>query len=116
MNSDPFDVVENFSLTGTWTIRPNLDIDDAVPQNELAKGISVYPNPTNGKLFIHNSGQKENMTITVLNSVGQVVYSNSFDQMTTASIDLSSQSSGVYSVQVKSEKEVTTKSIVISNK
>jgi hypothetical protein len=116
VDANPFDVVENFSLSGTWAIRPNLDIDDAVPQNELSKGISVYPNPTNGKLFVHNSGQKERMTVTVLNNVGQVVYTNSFDQMTTAVIDLSSQSSGVYSVQVKSDKEVTTKSVVISNK
>jgi hypothetical protein len=65
---------------------------------------------------VHNSGQKENMTITVLNNVGQVVYSKTFDQMTTAVIDLSSQSAGVYSVQVKSDKEVTTKSVVISNR
>ena len=116
VDSDPFDVAENLGLTGAWAIRPNLDINDAVAQNEFSKGISVYPNPTNGKLFIHNSGQKENMTVTVLNNVGQVVFTKSFDQMTTAVIDLSSQSSGVYSVQVKSDKDITTKSVVISNK
>jgi len=116
VDSDPFDVAENFGLSGTWCIRPNLDLDDAVSQNELSKGISIYPNPSNGKIYIHNNGQKDNMTITVLNNVGQVVYSNSYDQMTTAVIDLSSESAGVYSVQIKSEKEVTTKSVVISNK
>ena len=116
VDTDPFDVAENFGLTGTWAIRPNLDIDDQVSQNEFSKGISVYPNPSNGKLYIRNSGQKDNMTVTVINNVGQVVYTKSYSQMTTAVIDLTSQSSGVYTVQVKSDKDVMTKSVVISNK
>ena len=56
------------------------------------------------------------MTVTVFNNLGQTVYNGTFSQMSTAVVDLTKEAAGVYSVQVKSAKEITTKSIVISNK
>jgi hypothetical protein len=100
----------------TFAIRPNLQLNTAVKGLTLSSNIDIFPNPSNGKVFIHNSGQKENMTVTVFNNVGQIVYSDKFTQMSTAVVDLTAQAGGVYTVQVKSDKDVTTKSIVISNK
>jgi hypothetical protein len=104
------------TFMGSFVCRANLDLSDEVAESEFSKGISVYPNPSNGKIHIFNSGQKENMTVTVFNNMGQVVYNNSFSQLSAAVIDLTSQSAGVYTIQVQSEKEITTKSVVISNK
>jgi hypothetical protein len=100
---------------GTLLVRANLDLDDKVMESEFAKGISMFPNPTNGKLYIHNNGQKADMTVTVYNNVGQLVYTRDFTQMTNAVVDLTEQSEGVYTVQIKSGNEVATRSVVISN-
>lgn len=116
VDTDPFAAVEDFGLSGSWAIRPNITLDDQVSQNKIEGGINVFPNPSNGKLYIHNSGKKDDMTVTVFNNVGQIVYNNAFNQLSTAVIDLTAQAGGVYTVQVKSEKDITTKSVVISNK
>ncbi|MCX6274349.1 MAG: choice-of-anchor J domain-containing protein [Bacteroidetes bacterium] len=104
------------AFIGSFLVRANLDLDNQVSETAFAKEISVFPNPSNGKLYIHNDGQKENMTVTVFNNLGQTVYNGTFSQMSTAVVDLTKESAGVYSVQVKSDKEITTKSVVISNR
>ncbi len=116
VDTDPFDSNENFGLIGVFAIRPNFDLNDRVISSDFTNGISIYPNPSNGKLYIHNSGQKDNLTVTVFNSLGQSVFFGTYSQMSTTVIDLTAQASGVYSVQVKSDKDVITKSVVISNK
>lgn len=104
------------AFIGSFLVRANLDLYDAVEESDFANEISVFPNPSNGKLYIHNNGQKENMTVAVFNNLGQTVYSGSFSQMSNAVVDLTKESAGVYSVQIKSDKKITTKSVVISNK
>jgi hypothetical protein len=97
-------------------MRPNLDFSSGVNSIKNVSQIDVYPNPSQGKLFVMNNGSKADMSIDVINNVGQVVYTNKFSQMSNAVIDLGSQPSGVYTVRIKSDKEITTKSVVISNK
>jgi hypothetical protein len=111
-----WNTIDLAGFLGTFLCRANLDLDDRISESEFAKGISLFPNPTNGKLYIHNNGQKENMTVSVFNNVGQLVYTAAFTQMANAVVDLTSQSAGVYTVQIKSDKDVATKSVVISNK
>ena len=114
VDADPFDFAENFGLTGTWTVRPNFDLSDGVAATDLSKAVSVFPNPTNGKIHIINTGFKDNMEVNVFNNVGQTVYSGTFNQMSNTVIDLTSQSAGVYTLQIKSDKEIMIKSVVLS--
>ncbi len=101
---------------GAFVIRPNMDLSNGVIEANVSKGISIYPNPSSGMIYIRNNGQKDNMTVTVFNSLGQSVYTGVYSNLSNAVIDLSSKGAGVYSIQIKSEKEIITKSIVISNK
>jgi len=97
-------------------IRPNLDMSVGVNSIKSMSQVEVYPNPSQGKLYVMNSGSKADMTIEVINNVGQIVYTNKFNQMSNAVVDLSNQPSGVYTVKVKSDKEITTKSVVLTTK
>lgn len=106
--------------TGTSSLRLDdihIDFDNAVIENQVASAISVYPNPSNGKISISNRNINEkNFALKVYNSLGAVVLTNQFNDLSNEQIDLSNQPAGVYSVQLKSATTTVNKSIVISAK
>ena len=67
---------------------------------ENNESVSVYPNPTSDKVNIVAFGSRH---LTVLNTLGQVVYEgNTEGNMTT--LDMSSYQAGIYLVRVTTEK------------
>ncbi len=68
--------------------------------------INLYPNPTSGMVYIENT---KPVSINIYNLMGEVVYSLSADPMlSNTSIDLSSLSNGIYSMQLIDEKGKST--------
>ena len=62
----------------------------------------VYPNPTNGILhFANNESYNVSGTIKVVNVLGNLILEDQFDNLANKTIDLSSQSSGIYFVEIK---------------
>ncbi len=61
---------------------------------KINEKLSVYPNPTNAKIYFETSEFIQNEKINIYNNLGQVVAQKSIDN--SKSIDLSSLSSGVY--------------------
>jgi len=82
-----------------------LDIDE----NTL-EGVSVYPNPSEGIINVTNTNNNDN-TIVVLDVTGKVVYQGSVNS--TTSIDLSSNGSGIYFVEVSNENGSIVEKVVI---
>ena len=66
---------------------------------ESNESIAVYPNPTTGNLNISALGINH---ITVLNTLGQVVYDSHADGNTTT-LDMSQYQAGIYMVRVTTE-------------
>ena len=67
--------------------------------NESNESVSVYPNPTTNNVNIAAPGINH---VTVMNTLGQVVYDSHVDgNMTT--LDMSQYQAGVYMVRVKTE-------------
>jgi hypothetical protein len=62
--------------------------------------IRVYPNPTNGIVFIEGISIDSQLEIT--NAAGQVVYQS--DAIGKQSIDLSNQARGLYSIRITNQK------------
>ena len=72
---------------------------------------SVYPNPSNGILIIELTELKETELI-LYNTNGQQVYTNKLNK--TSTLDLSNFANGVYYLQIKNEKSVDTKKLILN--
>lgn len=79
--------------------------------------LNVYPNPTSGKAFITLPDDLEGeLTLTVVNSVGQVVYRDKSDAAEfkyLLNIDLSGLASGVYHLELNSADQSFKEKIII---
>lgn len=93
-----FTIAENFSLEETGH-----------------REYQVYPNPSEGVVFINNSSEYSVKSIAVYNTLGQQVYvNNTIDPQDIHTIDLTQLRSGVYTIQIRNENsEVKTRKIVL---
>ncbi len=73
--------------------------------------LSVYPNPTTGKISIDLGGVKSNLTITLMNSLGQVISTQQHESTDFVSIDLNA-SKGIYFLQLEMTDGLVTKKII----
>lgn len=75
-----------------------------VPENDMEVTVSLMPNPTHDQLTI-STINKPIGTIEVITLYGQVIYQASFSgsRETTATIDLSGYSTGVYFIRVNGD-------------
>lgn len=83
----------------------------------LDKLVKVYPNPNAGKFTVEaNLPATEQVRISIVNLLGQevAVISNGAINTNTFSVDLSDQKAGVYMMTITTDKQSTTKRIVIT--
>ncbi len=78
--------------------------------NEINEKISIYPNPSNGKLFISTSEAIKSIQVT--NIIGKEIYSN--NNFNDNSIDLINFNNGVYFINLSTEKVTITKKIILT--
>jgi len=108
------------TTTITWTVTDNagntatcsfdLIVNAFVGIADLsASGISIYPNPTSGKLTIDN-GELTIQSIEITDITGKVV--KSFSNFQNSEIDLSNLNSGIYFIKLQTDKQVFTTKIV----
>ncbi len=76
---------------------------DAISVYANNNNISIFPNPTDGKVTITFKGLNNNITLKLLNIQGSLVYTTSFDAVSdnfAKTLDLSKYSNGMYYIQV----------------
>ena len=81
---------------------------DAIEENGVGN-IKLYPNPTNGDLNISAEGMQR---ITVINTLGQVVYdqnANSDNEV----VDMSRFDAGIYMVRIMTDNGMTTQRVSV---
>ena len=89
---------------------------DIVPVKVSSKGIWVFPNPANGKLFlIANQFEREKMKVELLDISGRVVLSNEYEQSDESpiEIDISDLGKGVYCLVCKSVSNTFSERIIV---
>ncbi len=76
--------------------------------------VSIYPNPTTGKIFIDMSVKKgENIeTVEIINTIGKTIKQYTVNN-NTISIDISSQTKGIYFVKVTTNKGVAISKVIL---
>ena len=106
-----------YSNCGIDTTCQTVDITVGVEELNNAGTAKVFPNPSRGQFVLDLTNYNDNdVTVVVFNQLGKVVYNKSISnnaQGEQHAIDLSAYSNGIYFLKLTSDKEVTTKKIVI---
>lgn len=83
----------------------------SITEGEVSGSISVYPNPSKGLFTV--TADNEIREIQVANMMGQVVYSENVNAVSTA-VDISDLNSGIYTLKtISSDNFVSIKEIVV---
>jgi hypothetical protein len=93
--------IDDFAIEGTTVSAKN---------EKIVSKLSVYPNPAKDIINI-NAGSDKIANITLLNTIGQEVFSTS---ASISSIDTSLFNEGAYTLKITTDKEVVTKLVHIS--
>lgn len=91
-----------------------LDFATGISNAALARAVSVFPNPSAGRLNVQvtESGAAR-VALRVLDNLGRVVYSGTMTDNAIKNVDLSTLSNGLYTVQVTLDDAVVTKQVNI---
>ena len=79
---------------------------------ELEKSLSIYPNPTNGKVNIEFKNKPIPINITISDVTGRKIIS--YQSFTGSEINLSAYSEGVYTISISNDTASFFKKILLS--
>ena len=83
-----------------------------IQENTFNSNIRIFPNPAANFITIENPS-KENATLEISNSIGQVVYKTQISSSeNTKELDVSAFPSGIYFVKIKSRSDVAVQKFV----
>jgi len=91
-------------------------LDNAVGIDELTNenAFQIYPNPGNGNFTLQTIVQQfHNSTVIISNILGEKISEQKIASSKTE-INLSGQTSGIYFVQLKNDKQTITKKLVLN--
>ncbi|RDI04550.1 T9SS-dependent choice-of-anchor J family protein [Flavobacterium sp. AG291] len=95
--------VDDFSVTA----------DDVAGLNDnLASNLSIYPNPVNNIINIDSNDNISISKVSIADLNGRTVKSVSFDGVSNASVNIADLASGMYMMNITSDKGMTTKKIM----
>jgi hypothetical protein len=90
---------------------------DEVKVNELSstEGISIYPNPSNGKFNIIGNITSSNITITVSDITGKTVLIRNIDNVSVLNqeIDLTNNNKGIYFIKINNNNKTNTYKVTV---
>ena len=93
--------------------RSQADIISTVGINEIDNGVlAVYPNPATDKMFVDFDVNTEIKSVKVFDFTGRLAMEHSVNATTSVKMDISSLNSGLYLVQVSTDKGVSTHKVV----
>lgn len=102
-----------YSNGNAYAIQLNFDPTSAVEEALVTalEGVNIYPNPVANGILTIATGQRENFSVEVFDSVGALVVSKRFNMNTT--VDVSALANGVYTVRVNSANASTTQLVTV---
>lgn len=102
-------------ITDTVSVPLNAGINDLLAD---ADNINVFPNPSKGHITILTDRLLQNTTISIANTLGEIVYSVRHEMLNGANLDLNELPAGVYFLRiVEGDKKstVATRKIILQN-
>ncbi|MEZ5013490.1 MAG: PKD domain-containing protein [Chitinophagales bacterium] len=126
-SSDP---AHTYATTGSYTVSITvtngcgsdtyslvIDVGNAVQDITLDQAVDVHPNPTSDVANVHMAfDQATEITLTLVNSVGQTVWSAPAESVITKDIviDMTHFAAGVYTLQITGADATAAKQIVLT--
>ncbi|AZQ44254.1 PQQ-dependent sugar dehydrogenase [Nonlabens ponticola] len=107
-NEDDNDAVNRFTIVSTQSTLSNSDFESL--------DLTVYPNPTSGKLFISATSLSGLTTISLTNLLGQEVYSHEITAVANQSIEVhlpANINTGNFILKVVNDGQIMTEKIII---
>jgi hypothetical protein len=92
-----------------------VDACTGVPENGAMQIVTI-PNPTSGSFKLSIAGNEQMVSLRVLNSIGKTVFEQENVQLNgsfSTMIDLSSQASGLYYIQIKGSDNTYFRKVVL---
>jgi hypothetical protein len=108
------DVAENSPFTFDFFFDAATSVDDKI----LASQIQIAPNPATDYVNINfNLTENKNLSISILNTVGQVIFNQKYAQILRGSetIDITPLQSGLYIIQISDGVKQTFKKMVVNH-
>jgi hypothetical protein len=96
---------------GNATVMVNVSTCTGIDAYTNNAGLSVYPNPNNGEFYIVN-GNAQTVSMTIYNSVGQLVLQGRLDKAESR-INLTAYGKGLYYVQLSGNDFSKTVKLVV---
>lgn len=103
---------------GCWSVPSNILRVTLLDISSLdITGLDVYPNPVTDKLVLDWKGQVVNYTVTVHNSIGQIVMSEKADGVSKKELNFTNMATGNYFIMLKdAEGKVGVVKVAVGNK
>jgi len=109
---DPADIFSNLNRNSEYyAFSSNGPLTDLIETSSTSQNLSIYPNPTNGVVYIKVSDDTIN-SITVTNMTGKVLVEKAVNADQT-DIDLSSYNKGIYLVKVVTANDSYIEKVVL---
>ena len=74
----------------------------SIEENSFENQISIYPNPANDFINITNATQLSPLTISIYNTIGQILYTQQNSNSNNLQIDISNYNSGLLFIKIES--------------
>jgi len=97
------------------TISPLLTTTALANETFLENQFSLYPNPNKGSFTIEFKELANSFSVEVYDVTGKTIYENNYEQSSNLIqvIDLDNPTSGIYFINIKSDKGIVTKKLII---
>jgi len=94
--------------TDSLTCNPTL----AIQEDYFENNINIYPNPSSDKINILLPDKSKSAVIKIYNLLGELIYQ---EKISSAIINLSNHSAGVYIVKIQIENKIVSKKLLLTN-
>lgn len=111
----PFDnFVDNYEGLSVYRLLKDKDWEDVntKSETEIISGVTVAPNPANDLINLQFLEPSNYLKLTIYNSIGQLVQTNSLNGEIYQNISIENLSAGIYTIQLTGENQFTTKLVV----
>ncbi len=113
LEAGDFDVVLQAEGEGDPTVQEFTISVGGLSVKDLNNDIKIFPNPNKGTFMISSNKSKEELSVEIYNTAGQIIYKNVSKKDGNLSVDISDKAKGVYFIKITSNDKIYNSKISI---